>query len=63
MRSPIRGVATYELPLLLVEGAALVEDRGGDRGLADVVQSRGETREPYFVLGLAECFGDGAREL
>ena len=36
-------VATHDLPLVVGERAGLVEDRGGNRDLADVVQSRGDT--------------------
>src|ERR1700689_4272932 len=58
-----QGMATHELPLVLVERAGLLENRDRDRGLADVVQTRGETDPAYLVLGQAEQLGNRAREL
>ncbi len=57
------GVAAHELPLVLVEGAGLLENRSRDGRLADVMQPRGQTDPQHLVRGLAERLGDLAREL
>jgi hypothetical protein len=47
-------VATHELPLVVVERSGLVEDRVGDRDLADVVQLAGGDQMLQVNAGNAE---------
>ena len=50
-------VAAHELPLVVVERARLVQDRVGDRGLADVVELGRERDQLDLVLGEPEPLG------
>src|SRR5580704_17278727 len=53
----------HERPLTLVERPWLVEDRGWDRSLADVMQLGREVYQPHVMLGPAQLFGDRTRKL
>src|ERR1700685_211848 len=57
-----QGMAMDELPVVRIEWSGFVEYRAGDRGLADVMQLRGQSDALHLVLWLTQRVGDAASQ-
>ena len=62
LKTPVR-VATHLLPLSLIQGRRLLENRIVHRKLADIMKDRGQMKKPGLDLGQAQLLGDPKRVL